>query len=73
MSQRESRVAPPDAEEPERDRSRANLAALVFIVALFIGAYWLFKELERYREVDNCIASGRRDCIPLTPTDARSP
>ncbi len=73
MSQRNNGAASRDPEETDQGRSRANLVALVFIIALFAGAYWLFKELEHYREVDNCIASGRRDCIPLTPSETRSP
>jgi hypothetical protein len=60
---------PPGDPSDDSDRSRANLIALVFIVALFVGAYWLFTELQRHREIENCIASGRRDCIPLVPTD----
>ncbi len=59
-------------EEPE-NRSRANLIALGFIVALFLGAWWVFNEMQRHREIENCIASGRRDCVPLAPTDNRTP
>jgi hypothetical protein len=62
--------APPDDDEGG-DRSRANLAALAFIIVLFIGAYWLFTELQRHRAIEDCVASGRHDCIPLTPTDGR--
>ncbi len=64
----------PGSHEPDEDdapRGRANIAALVFIVLLFAGAYWLFQLLEHHREIQNCIASGRRDCIDLTGEGAR--
>lgn len=53
----------PPAEPPEDDnRGFANLVALAFVVALAIGAFWLFRELERHGEIQSCIASGRRNC-----------
>ena len=60
---------PPEDEEPRRP----NIAAIVVIVVLFAGAYWVFNLLEHHREVQNCIASGRRDCIEIAPPSARSP
>ena len=60
---------PPDEEE----RGRPNIIALVFIVALFAGAYWVFNLLERHREIENCIASGRRDCIEIAPPAVHTP
>jgi len=68
MSEDAKRGETPEPNEPhgDEDRSRANLIAVVFIVTLFIGAFWLFKSLESHREIENCIASGRRDCIDLT-------
>jgi hypothetical protein len=69
-------MSQPENNEPSDDgegRSRANLAALVFVIALFIGAFWLFRSIQSHREIENCIASGRRDCIQLTPGDGRAP
>jgi hypothetical protein len=66
-------------EPSERDdsanenRSRGNLIALVFIVLLLGGGYWLFTALEKHREIGDCIASGRRDCLPLSAFDSPSP
>jgi hypothetical protein len=60
---------PPDDDEPRRP----NVVALIFIAALFAGAYWVFNLLERHREIQNCIASGRRDCIEIAPPSARAP
>jgi hypothetical protein len=53
--------APQDDEPP--DRSRANVVALVFVALLFAGAVWLFTSIQHHRELENCIASGRHDCI----------
>jgi hypothetical protein len=66
---------PPKPEEPSEGESRdfANLVALVFVVALALGAFWLFKELERHNEILNCVASGRRNCDALLHPDAPAP
>jgi hypothetical protein len=72
LSQPAQERTPPEARDTDEGRARANLAAGIFIVVLLVGAYVLFRELERYRETDNCIASGRRDCIPLPLNDAKS-
>jgi hypothetical protein len=68
-----ARGPPPD--EPPRGENRdfANIVALVFVVALALGAFWLFKELERHNEILNCVASGRRNCDALLHPDAPAP
>ncbi len=59
--------------EEKHNRSRANLVAVAFIAILFLGAWWVFNELQHYRATENCIASGRRDCIPVVPTNGPTP
>ena len=68
-------MAPPeDAHEPDDEGpGRSNIAAIVVIVVLFAGAYWVFNLLEHHREIQNCIASGRRDCIEIAPASNRAP
>ena len=69
-------MAPPeDAQEPPDDEGpgRSNIAAIVVIVVLFAGAYWVFNLLEHHREVQNCIASGRRDCIEIAAPSNHTP
>ncbi len=63
---------PPQPGEPAQEENRdfANIVALVFVVALAIGGYWLFKEIERHNEILNCVASGRRNCDELVNPDA---
>ncbi len=66
---------PPRPAGPSREENRdfANIVALVFVVALAIGAFWLFKALERHGEIQNCIASGRRNCVDLLHPEAPQP
>jgi hypothetical protein len=62
-------MSDPDAHDPDDDpgRSRKTLAAVVVVGLLLVGGWWLMSELQRHNEVQNCIASGRRDCVPITP------
>jgi hypothetical protein len=54
---------PPDKRrKPTQGGNRGNIVALVFVVALALGAYWLFHSLQSHNETLNCVASGRRDC-----------
>ncbi len=66
---------PPKPAGPGQDDNRdfANIVALVFVVALAISAFWLFKALERHSEIQSCIASGRRNCVDLAHPDASEP
>ena len=54
---------------PDEDLAgrRQTLAAGLVVAVLLLGGWWLMSELQRHRDVDNCIASGRRDCVPVTP------
>ncbi|MGO4870378.1 MAG: hypothetical protein ACLPGW_07165 [Roseiarcus sp.] len=53
----------------EENRDFANIAALVFVVVLELGAFWLFKEIQRHNEILNCVASGRRNCVDIVHPD----
>jgi hypothetical protein len=55
-------MTPPPPDKPEPEGGRGNIAALIFVVALALGAYWLFHELQGHNDTLNCVASGRRDC-----------
>ncbi len=46
-------------------RWRQTLVGLVVVALLLVAGWWVMNELQRHREIDNCIASGRRDCAPL--------
>jgi len=72
-----SGAPPPDENrgrpKPPQDEGRGNIVALVFVIALAIGAYWLVHAIERHSEIQACIASGRRDCIELPHSDPLPP
>ena len=65
--------APPGHDQSDEGSPRGNLIALLFVALLLAGGYWLFAALEKHREIGDCIASGRRDCVPLTDSNGRSP
>ena len=49
---------PPQPDEPRQEENRdfANIVALVFVIALAVGAFWLFEEIQRHNEILNCVA-----------------
>lgn len=53
-----------DAEEQENGGA-VNFAAVLLILALVIGGVWVFTKLGEHNQIENCIASGRRDCIDV--------
>jgi hypothetical protein len=60
-------VSEPDerAEESEDDERRVfvNLAAVIAVLVLAIAAFWVMKTLDERRKLENCLNSGRRDCL----------
>jgi hypothetical protein len=46
---------------------RQTLAAVIVIAVLLLGGWWLMSELQRHRDVQDCISSGRRDCVQVVP------
>lgn len=55
----------PELPEDQAHRTLVNLIAAVFVLVLAIAAFWLLKTLDERRRLENCLASGRRDCIPI--------
>ena len=55
--------APPD--DDDSGRRRANVAALIAIVVLALLGYWAFTAIQKQRELQKCLAEGRRDCVNL--------
>ncbi len=45
--------------------NRANVAALIAVVAIVALGYWAFTAIERQREIARCLDEGRRDCLEL--------
>jgi hypothetical protein len=63
--------APPPREPPETegDRRLANIVLLLFFIALVGGGIWLANAMFEQRAIDDCLAQGRRNCMPIdTPS-----
>jgi len=54
-----------ESDDEYRDRMIVNIAAFAFIVALAAAGWWLAGTMSEMRKKEDCIASGRRDCVPL--------
>jgi hypothetical protein len=57
-----------DADAPETPGERRLVSLLIvgIIVLIFGAAFWLGDALIDARRADECIASGRRNCAPIT-------
>ena len=49
----------------ERDRRATNIFLLVLFLAVAGGGIWLGKAMIDARRADDCIAQGRRNCVPI--------
>ena len=47
------------------DRSqRENLIAAGFVIVLVVFSIWLLHKYQQYRDVSDCVLSGRHNCAP---------
>jgi hypothetical protein len=54
---------PPDRdEEDERDRRAANIFLVVCFILITGAGLWLVNTMVAQRDLDNCMAQGRRNC-----------
>jgi hypothetical protein len=53
-----------------RGSSRANLAALAAVVVLVGVLLWVAQAILAHNRLQNCLDSGRRDCLPVDTRDA---
>jgi hypothetical protein len=60
------RRAPDDSPETPAERRLVNLLLIGIILLIFGAALWLGDALLDARRIDDCIASGRRNCAPIT-------
>jgi hypothetical protein len=52
------------SDEPPIDNARGKIAALL-VIALLLGAgFWLTHRLRSTAAIQDCVASGQRDCDP---------
>jgi hypothetical protein len=54
----------PDDDE-EGDRAATNIFLIVGFVVLVGGGLWLANAMVNARKIDNCLSSGRRNCVPI--------
>ena len=46
-------------------RNFVNLAATAALLVVALGVAWTVKEIEAQQKMENCLYSGRRDCLEL--------
>jgi hypothetical protein len=56
---------PDDDHEDERDRRITNIFLLAFFALIVGGGIWLVNAMIDQRQMDNCVAQGRRNCAPI--------
>ena len=61
----------PEPQPEEFDRTRANVAALVFAAILVLVGWWLVEKLSTSSRIEDCLMAGRNNCAPIE-TPARS-
>jgi hypothetical protein len=54
-----------DSEDNYRHRMMVNLAALLVTVVLAIAGVWLAIQIADVRKTQDCVLSGRRNCMPI--------
>jgi hypothetical protein len=55
----------PEPEDEAADRRLANIVIVVGLALLIGCGLWLANAMFEARKADDCISSGRRNCIPL--------
>ena len=54
-----------EADFDDANRWRQTLAALIVVALLIVVGWWVMSEMQRHRDIETCLASGRRDCVQL--------
>jgi hypothetical protein len=54
-----------DEAEQERERRSANIVLLVFFLFVVAAGIWLVGAMIEQRQIDDCVAQGRRNCQPI--------
>ena len=61
------RPGPHETGSHEPGPPKAALAALLLVAALALGGWFLMRELRADARIQDCVASGRTNCAPITP------
>jgi hypothetical protein len=61
---------PPDDDRvSEEERRRSNLILLLVAVAVVVVGVWLVNWLIDQRKLEECLESGRHNCVPINTQD----
>ena len=62
---------PPDDDEhvTEEERRRSNLILLLVAVVIVVVGVWLVNWLIDQRKLEECLESGRHNCVPINTQD----
>jgi len=53
-------------DDDEHQRRRTNLLLLLVAIALVVAGVWIVNMLVDMRRIQDCVASGRRNCAPIS-------
>jgi hypothetical protein len=56
---------------PTPPSNRGNIVALVAIAALAAALFWIVSAIQKHNALQNCIDSGRHDCIEIPQGQAQ--
>jgi hypothetical protein len=56
---------PPDDDEDDGNRRRNTVLVFAVVVLLAVGGVWLVNRLIAMRDLQNCLESGRTNCMPV--------
>jgi hypothetical protein len=59
----------PMPDDDEDHKQRQNLIVLVVAGLLVAGSVWLMLEFRHYRDLQDCVLAGHRNCMPLDVPD----
>jgi hypothetical protein len=66
MSDEEREKAPgPSDDDPHSGSRRAAVAGLIVVLLLVVIGYFLMTALRRESNLEDCLMSGRKNCVPL--------
>jgi len=58
---------PLDDDQDDSNRRRNNVLVLAVVVILVVGGVWLVNKLVAMRNLQNCLDSGRSNCVSIVP------
>ena len=70
MEPKDERREPPRSETEEGREGAGKWVAVVFVVALAALSIYVINTIIAQVKVQNCVLSGRHDCITIVPGDS---